>query len=571
MTAAPVPDDLGAVSRTRRPRVDGARVARRWAQAALVLLIGVVVLLVAAAGVAAHRLYVSSNHRYLEEAAPIFAATQDVLVEMLNQETGVRGFQISADPTTLVPYRQGRRREALDLSAIRAKASSDPAIAGHLAAVEREVRYLEAYYAKQVALIRSGPAGRRRAEQRLEVGKQHFDRFRRLAVALETDAGRVVQRAQREQHGTYRTTLVFLIAVGIVAVAIALGLLLIVPPRLQRLYRVEQQARESAQQGADAARALTHVRDGVVLFDGDDRPLYANPAASVHVVDGAIAPASAALFSGGQEPAVPVAVTVQGHERWVAVTESRFDGGRVVVLRDVSEDRELERIRSDFVATAAHELRTPLAAVYGAVRTLRRSDRELPAETQEAFLSMIESESERLRLLMDQLLASAQLDRGQLQVQLERFDVRPLVEELVSSVALNVPGTIELVYRPPDRPLPAVADRERLRQVLANLVDNAVKYSPGGGRVELRTSTAGETVTIDVEDRGLGIPLDQQDRIFQKFYRLDPSMTKGIGGSGLGLYISRAFVEGMGGSLTLESQVGGGSTFRVVLPAAGDR
>jgi signal transduction histidine kinase len=570
MTAAPVPDDLGAVSRGRRPRVDGARLARRWAQAALVLLIGVVVLLVAAAGVAAHRLYVSSNHRYLEEAAPIFAATQDVLVEMLNQETGVRGFQISADPATLVPYRQGRRREALDLSAIRAKASSDPAIAGHLAAVEREVRYLEAYYAQQVALIRSGPAGRRRAERRLEVGKQHFDRFRRLAVALEADAGRVVQRAQREQHGTYRTTLVFLIAVGIVAVAIALGLLLIVPPRLQRLYRVEQQARESAQQGADAARALTHVRDGVVLLDDDGRLLYANPAASVHLVDGAIAPASAALFSGEPAPPVPVAVSVQGHERWVSVTESRFDGGRVVVLRDVSENRELERIRSDFVATAAHELRTPLAAVYGAVRTLRRNDRELPAETQEAFLAMIESESERLRLLMDQLLASAQLDRGQLHVQLERLDVRPLVEELVSSVALNVPGTIDLVFDAPDRPLLAVADRERLRQVLANLVDNAVKYSPDGGRVELRTSAGGGTVTIEVEDAGLGIPLDQQERIFQKFYRLDPSMTKGIGGSGLGLYISRAFVEGMGGSLTLESQVGGGSTFRVVLPA-GDR
>jgi signal transduction histidine kinase len=570
MTAAPVPDDLGAVSRGRRPRVDGARLARRWTQAALVLLIGVVVLLVAAAGVAAHRLYVSSNHRYLEEAAPIFAATQDVLVEMLNQETGVRGFQISADPATLVPYRQGRRREALDLSAIRAKASSDPAIAGHLAAVEREVRYLEAYYAQQVALIRSGPAGRRRAERRLEVGKQHFDRFRRLAVALEADAGRVVQRAQREQHGTYRTTLVFLIAVGIVAVAIALGLLLIVPPRLQRLYRVEQQARESAQQGADAARALTHVRDGVVLLDDDGRLLYANPAASVHLVDGAIAPASAALFSGEPAPPVPVAVSVQGHERWVSVTESRFDGGRVVVLRDVSENRELERIRSDFVATAAHELRTPLAAVYGAVRTLRRNDRELPAETQEAFLAMIESESERLRLLMDQLLASAQLDRGQLHVQLERLDVRPLVEELVSSVALNVPGTIDLVFDAPDRPLLAVADRERLRQVLANLVDNAVKYSPDGGRVELRTSAGGGTVTIEVEDAGLGIPLDQQERIFQKFYRLDPSMTKGIGGSGLGLYISRAFVEGMGGSLTLESRVGGGSTFRVVLPA-GDR
>jgi signal transduction histidine kinase len=566
--ATPVTDDLGTVSRARRPRVDGARLARRWVQAALVLLIGVVALLVVASGIAAHRLYVTSNHRYLDEAAPIFAATQDVLVEMLNQETSVRGFEISTDPSTLAPYRLGRAAEARDLAAIRANEGADPAIHGHLVAVQREVDVLDAYYAKQIALVRSGPAGRRSAEHRLLLGKAHFDRFRQLALLLEADAGHVVQDAQSKEHGTYRTTLVFLIAAGLLAVAIALGLLLIVPQRLQRLYRAEQAAREAAQQRADAARALTHVRDGVVLFDEADNVLYANPAAGDYFVDGDFAPAAAALFSGDQTPSVPVPVTVRGHERWIAVTESRFEGGRVTVLRDVSEDRELERVRSDFVATAAHELRTPLSAVYGAVRTLRRSDYDLPPETRDVFLGMIESESERLRLLMDQLLASAQLDRGQLQLQLERVDVRPLVEELVSSVSVNMPGTIELAYEAPDLPLLAVADRERLRQVLANLVDNAVKYSPDGGRVDLRTGRNGATVTLEVEDHGLGIPLDQQERIFQKFYRLDPSMTKGIGGSGLGLYISREFVKEMGGALTLRSAIGEGSTFTVVLPSA---
>jgi signal transduction histidine kinase len=564
----PAPDDLGAVYRARRPRVDGARLARRWVQAALVLLIGVVALLVVASGIAAHRLYVTSNHRYLDEAAPIFAATQDVLVEMLNQETSVRGFEISTDASTLAPYRRGRAAEARDLAAIRANEGADPAIHGHIVATQREVDFLEAYYAKQIALVRSGPAGRRAAEHRLLLGKSHFDRFRQLALLLEADAGHVVQDAQSKEHDTYRTTLVFLIAAGVLAVAIALALLLIVPSRLQRLYRAEQAAREAAQRGADAARALTHVRDGVVLFDDAGDVLYANPAAGDYFVDGVFAPAAAALFSGDQTPSVPVPVTMRGHERWIAVTESRFEGGRVTVLRDVSEDRELERVRSDFVATAAHELRTPLSAVYGAVRTLRRSDYDLPQETRDAFLGMIESESERLRLLMEQLLASAQLDRGQLQLQVERFDLRPLVEELVSSVSVNVPETIELAYEAPDLPLVAIADRERLRQALANLVDNAVKYSPDGGRVDIRTGRNGTTVTIEVEDRGLGIPFDQQERIFQKFYRLDPSMTKGIGGSGLGLYISREFVKEMGGTLTLRSAIGEGSTFTVVLPSA---
>ncbi|MBV8599743.1 MAG: ATP-binding protein, partial [Actinobacteria bacterium] len=117
-----------------------------------------------------------------------------------------------------------------------------------------------------------------------------------------------------------------------------------------------------------------------------------------------------------------------------------------------------------------------------------------------------------------------------------------------------------------DDPVPVDADAERLRQVVSNLIDNAIKYSPDGGRVELRIDRLRDVGLIEVSDRGLGIPSHEQERIFEKFYRLDPTMTQGVGGSGLGLYISRELVQHMGGRLSVSSRLGEGSTFTVTLP-----
>jgi signal transduction histidine kinase len=558
-------------TRRRVRQLDPAQLARRWVRAALAILLAVVVVLVVAAGFAAHRLYTQADHRYLDQAAPVFAAAQDVLVQMLNQQTAVRGYLITGDPATLAPYRTGRVREARDLAALEANAGADPGIPEQLAAVRREVRALDAFFAREIALVRSGRDGQRRAQQLMASGKAHMDHFRELAQALEVDAGHVVARAKREQHGTFVKTLVFLVGAGIVAVAITVGLLLLVPPRLFRLYRGEQAAREAAEQGADAARALTHVRESVVLLDDADGVRYWNPSAGelFGLRPGATrVPGLAELVVAGRENAGPVPAVLQDRERWLTVAESRFEGGSVVVLRDVSADRELERVRSEFVATAAHELRTPLAAVYGAVRTLRRSDRELPAEAHDQFLGMIESEAERLRLIVDQLLASAQLDRGQIQLDRDAVDVAEVCADAIASAALRKPEAIDLAFEGAPQPVRVRADRARLRQVVANLLENAIKYSPDGGRVELRTATRGNAGVIEVADEGLGIPRDERERIFEKFYRLDPGMTMGVGGSGLGLYISRELTEQMGGTLTVDSRLGHGSTFRISLSLA---
>jgi two-component system phosphate regulon sensor histidine kinase PhoR len=272
-----------------------------------------------------------------------------------------------------------------------------------------------------------------------------------------------------------------------------------------------------------------------------------------------------ALARSGGSSLAPV--TREGSERWFRVSESRFAEGRVLVLRNVTGEQQLEQARAEFLATASHELRTPLAAVYGAVRTLRRPDREPDAELDDRLLTMIEHESERLRGIVDQILVASQLDRHELRLDRRTCDVDELCESVLESARVHVPDEHALALDAPGAHRVIECDPVRLRQVVANLVDNAIKYTPGGGRTELRVRGRAGTVTIEVADQGVGIPPEAQSRVFEKFFRVDAAMLAGVGGTGLGLYISRELVEQMGGKLSLRSAPGKGSTFTVELPA----
>jgi PAS domain S-box-containing protein len=347
-----------------------------------------------------------------------------------------------------------------------------------------------------------------------------------------------------------------------------------------RLYR-------EAERRAEAALALAYVGDGVVLLDDDGRVRFWNSAAAaitgVREVDAVgrhpaeFLPAWAELVrlaeladAATPERARPVTVPIEtaSGDRWVAVTGVAFDEGVVYALRDVSDEQEFERARSDFVATASHELRTPLAAVYGAARTLRRTDIEIPEEQRDRFLDIIVSETERLTAIVSQILLAGQLEEGRVDVATAETDLRPLAESVLDSARLRAPEEIELRLEQNGSPAVALADEDKLRQVLVNLLDNAIKYSPDGGDVVLELAGGQSRVRLTVRDRGLGIPPGEQERIFEKFYRLDPALTRGVGGSGLGLFISRELVSRMGGSLTVRSQPGEGAAFVVDLPAA---
>jgi signal transduction histidine kinase len=202
------------------------------------------------------------------------------------------------------------------------------------------------------------------------------------------------------------------------------------------------------------------------------------------------------------------------------------------------------------------------------VRTLRRDDVVLSEADQAQFLEMIESEATRLARIVDQILLAGQLDADAVEVELRECNPAEIAAGVLESAAVHLPETISLDLDADGAPKIA-CDPNKLRQVLVNLVDNAVKYSPEGGRVALRVRGNGSTCRIEVADEGLGIPEAERERIFEKFYRLDPQQTQGVGGSGLGLYICRELVERMDGRLTVDSQVGKGSRFAVELPARG--
>ena len=340
------------------------------------------------------------------------------------------------------------------------------------------------------------------------------------------------------------------------------------------------------EQRADAARVLAHVADGVLLLDRSGIVRLWNPAAegitAIRAADVVGRPAAEAI-AGWQEAVetVPVSPTPDpGHaevvipietergERWIAIAGVEFFGGTVYAFRDLTDVRRLEELKASFIATASHELRTPLAAVYGAAQTLLRHDFALDEGGRDRFVSLIADESERLGRIVNEILLASQLDAGRLDLESEPFDAAELVDRVVEATRAYAPPGVSVERSVPDG-LPLVdADRDKVRQVLVNLVENAIKYSPDGGRVEVGVESQEENVLFHVRDEGLGIPEDEQSRVFEKFYRVDPQMTRGVGGTGLGLYICNELVSRMGGHIWLESNPGEGSTFLFELPSA---
>ena len=340
---------------------------------------------------------------------------------------------------------------------------------------------------------------------------------------------------------------------------------------------------QQVQEGADAAHVLTYVADGVFLVDRAGVIRLWNP--TVEAITGLearnvvgqqavdVIPEWQSLADripvGGAEPVQPETVPVETEfgERWISISGVEFFDGTVYALRDLTEVRRLEELKAEFVATASHELRTPLAAVYGAAQTLRRHDFALDEAGRERFVSLIVDESERLGRIVNDILLANQLDIGRVELRTEVFDPAELVERVVEGARTHAPPTISLVAAAHPPLSPIASDRDRVRQVLTNLLENAVKYSPQGGRVEVGVSSNGRMVRFYVRDEGMGIPPEEQKRIFDKFYRLDPQMTGGVGGTGLGLYICNELVQRMGGRIWVESDEEEGSVFLFEIPA----
>jgi PAS domain S-box-containing protein len=345
----------------------------------------------------------------------------------------------------------------------------------------------------------------------------------------------------------------------------------------------------AAEERAQAARVLASVGDGVLFVDRQGYVRTWNRAAATatgiaatDVVDrqaaeaipgwasiAAHVPIVAAGSATARAESLPL--DLGDRELWLSIHGVVVPDGIVYAFRDLTEERALETMRTEFVSTVSHELRTPLAAIYGAAMTLRRSDVALDEEQRARLLDVVSGEADRLARTVNDILWASRLDSGTLHVTLQHCDPSALITEVVDAQQTHLDDAHEIVLRlDPDLP-PVLGDPDKVGRVLINLVDNAVKYSPDGGRVAVTVGQVGSHVRFSVTDEGLGIPPPEQRRIFEKFYRLDPNMTRGVGGTGLGLYICRELVHRMDGRIWVESAgLGRGSTFAVELPVAGD-
>jgi GAF domain-containing protein/anti-sigma regulatory factor (Ser/Thr protein kinase) len=245
--------------------------------------------------------------------------------------------------------------------------------------------------------------------------------------------------------------------------------------------------------------------------------------------------------------------------------------GRIYAFRDVSAEQSVERMKSDFVSTVSQELRSPLTSIYGFAETLLRDDVAFEEEERATFLRYISSESSRLAAIVDRLLSVAQVDTGAISMQLAEIDVRDVVNEAVRTAGgENGALSPRFVVSLDDGPLAAEADPEKLSQVLAHLLDNAIRFSPAGGTVTVAARRRDDAVEVSVEDEGVGIPAAEQRRIFRKFYRgEDATSTVGTGAAGLGLFLAEGLVTAMGGTIRVDSEEGHGATFVLQLRPAG--
>jgi signal transduction histidine kinase len=553
---------------------------RRPVSAQLRLAIGALLALLLAILAAAfwvpYELNSSTNERYVKDAIPLRRLVQDLTLQLVEQEAAVRGYLVTGDRSELRRYVKGQQAVDADLEAMSPYLARHPSMERLVRQAVPQIADLQGYFDQQIRLAASSPGGRRAAQSRIARGQQPFQQFRQTATQMLSETDRFVADAEMDQAAIYERLLVVLAALGTVALTIGLLLFFRIPRRLGELYSAELRSRREAESRADAARALEHVQDGVVLTDADGRVRFLNPAAAELVRAGRPATLSEVLpgvdeiatrKQDGAEAFILPIETPEG-ERWLSVTGVDFGDGRVYALRDITEERAVESLRAEFVATASHELRTPLTAVYGAARTLLRPDIDLSDARQHDFLLMIANESERLSRIVDDILLANRLDAGGVDISTERCDPYALTSSVVDATRARAPSNIDLrLDGSPELP-PIAADPDRLRQVLVNILDNAIKYSPDGGEVAISLRSNGERLRFEVRDEGLGFPASERERVFQRFHRLDPQQRRGIGGTGLGLYICRELIERMHGRIWAESGHGRGAAFFFELPLA---
>ena len=328
-----------------------------------------------------------------------------------------------------------------------------------------------------------------------------------------------------------------------------------------------------------------HMTDGVVAFSRDGTVIQSNPAAErmlgraipigggesydtlfsdVAPLQGVLAVEQPGYLDGERE--------VDGRSLELLLTP--FDqerlGGVLVVIHDVTEQRKTEEMRREFVANVSHELRTPLTNIRSYAETLADNAGDIPPETEKNFLGVILNESDRMTHIVQDLLTLSRFDSGRSELNLAPFDFGEAVRDVYQAnrleaqrhghtMELELPGSLPEI----------VGDRERILQVMMNVVSNSIKYTPDGGRIRLSAGVQGKRVWMEVADNGIGIPKEDRGRIFERFYRVDKARSRESGGTGLGLSIAKEIIDRHQGTIELVDRPGPGLTVRITLLVEG--
>lgn len=324
-----------------------------------------------------------------------------------------------------------------------------------------------------------------------------------------------------------------------------------------------------------------HMTDGVVAFSQKGEMIHANPAASVMLgrsigedtsydeLFGALAPLESAM-----EAPDHLEEECRVGERYLQLLMAPFDrnsqGGVLVVLHDVTEQRKNQEMQREFVANVSHELRTPLTNIRSYAETLSDNAGDLPAATEKKFLGVILNESDRMTHIVQDLLTLSRFDSGRDDLKLARFSFSAAVQDLYNAVYMEAQRHSHTLTLEMPQQLPQVtADRERIVQVMMNVVSNSIKYTPDGGHITISAGQQGDRVWMQVDDDGIGIPAADRPRIFERFYRVDKARSRQSGGTGLGLSIAKEIVDRHQGVLALVDRPGPGLSVRMELKIEG--
>lgn len=525
----------------------------------------------------------------VDESVSTRAQLTDLLVEHLNIETGQRGFVLTGRREFLEPYVVGRSR--IDETMQQLAGHREPRLAPGIERLRQLSRQKSAFVDETIRFAQDGDFATAREMVAQGRGKRLMDAMRLQVEQLDrTERAHLKLATGSRDHSRDRLEVTTYLLLA--AFALLLALVAIVTARAVR--ERQREFVRANELGERQKAILNGTVDGLLLLDQDGYIREVNPSiVRLFGYDEEFLIGKHNTFLMADPPALADSLAWlrgvgsagrRGAGRRMEFTGLRQDGatfetdvaisriapgasGYVAIIRDVTERKRIEGLKTEFVSTVSHELRTPLTSIGGALGLLSSGAVGQLGDKASRLVQIAHSNCERLIRLINDILDIEKIQSGKMHFDMRRLRIAPLIERVTAANAqFAATHDVTLAITHPAWPLVVDGDADRLEQLVTNLVSNAIKHSPRGGTVELVASQHGQNVRIDVCDRGAGIPHAFRSRIFGKFAMADGSDNRARGGTGLGLSIAREIAQRHGGSITFADRPGGGTTFSVDLP-----